>query len=185
MCTQLAETNAKSPRQAFQFPSNGKAHVHWSCLWGRWWIRFCVSIPFKRESTCALKGVFNVQRKTFKFQFPSNGKAHVHVLAVPTNNILSTEFQFPSNGKAHVHDVSDKVNNNPDEFQFPSNGKAHVHVVRLDDWEELVEFQFPSNGKAHVHAIIAGVIYGPYICFNSLQTGKHICTSRGRSHRAL
>ena len=38
----------------FQFPSNGKAHVHWSV---KQWIR---SVPTL-------------------FQFPSNGKAHVHL----------------------------------------------------------------------------------------------------------
>ena len=41
---------------------------------GRW-----VSIPFKRESTCALCAIKNTEELDEEtFPFPSNGKAHVH-----------------------------------------------------------------------------------------------------------
>ena len=39
-------------------------------------------------------------------------------------------------------------------------------------------FQFPSNGKAYMHTEIITEICQPIYSFNSLQTGKHICTSR-------
>ena len=79
-----------------------------------------VSIPFKRESTCAHgdQGEYVNHQNDTSFQFPSNGKAHVH--------------SFPKNSGAS--------SNNAPMFQFPSNGKAHVHVLKV---KGAVKFRIP------------------------------------------
>ena len=42
-------------------------------------------------------------------------------------------------------------------------------------------FQFPSNGKAHVHRVVGAPKHGFQVGgFNSLQTGKHMCTKLDR-----
>ena len=64
-----------------------------------------VSIPFKRESTCAhnIPGQVILALSDSQFQFPSNGKAHVHKIKLFLGSVETIAFQFPSNGKAHVH----------------------------------------------------------------------------------
>ncbi len=66
-------------QEVFQFPSNGKAHVHEKATVAglKSYLRE-VSIPFKRESTCAPIGFRFHGFRSSQFQFPSNGKAHVH-----------------------------------------------------------------------------------------------------------
>ena len=117
----------------FQFPSNGKAHVHrdmdgYDVVIGD----VLVSIPFKRESTCALKHID--LEATFVYGF----------------NSLQT-------GKHMCTDVWNGFFPLSKEFQFPSNGKAHVHTSGIS-----------SSGTLA-------------LCFNSLQTGKHMCTRSFRN----
>ena len=115
----------------FQFPSNGKAHVH--------------ELVEKGNGP-----------KDFSFQFPSNGKAHVHnprrgeengiqKVSIPFKRestcargskmfrpgMSITVFQFPSNGKAYMHFASGVTQTGGDLFQFPSNGKAYMHKVYI------------------------------------------------------
>ena len=87
-----------------------------------------VSIPFKRESTCAQEGL-NLENDVwgYRFQFPSNGKAHVHIpddVVKHPNKRVSIPFKRESTcarGRNQAGDVEGR------RFQFPSNGKAHVH----------------------------------------------------------
>ena len=102
MCTFVKDIGW-THRFEFQFPSNGKAHVH--------------------AATCP-----PYYGRGREFQFPSNGKAHVHAATCPPYYGRGREFQFPSNGKAHVHAATcPPYYGRGREFQFPSNGKAHVH----------------------------------------------------------
>ena len=140
---------------SFQFPSNGKAHVH-----------FC--------------GRPNHGRHSKGFQFPSNGKAHVHSEA---NRMIFERtvylFQFPSNGKAHVHGVFSyspeyafrlvsipfKRESTCALFIFFASGRDREGVSIPFKREStcargskmfrpgmsITVFQFPSNGKAYMH----------------------------------
>ena len=193
-------TNQNLDAVLFQFPSNGKAHVHEQRLVDTLLMfgfnslqtgkHMCtitrrktvnhllirVSIPFKRESTCA-RGEQYTFRRPKPFQFPSNGKAHVHALESylldPYTPRVSIPFKRESTcARGEVEydpDISGDVSIpfkrestcarlklikmlGQERFQFPSNGKAHVHgMVFLIIGCERFSFQFPSNGKAHVH----------------------------------
>ena len=99
------------------------------------------------------------------------------------NERVQKMFQFPSNGKAHVHPgvCLNPYGKGHPQFQFPSNGKAHVHCWIGFAEVVLYSFQFPSNGKAHVHLFVDDKVgVGGDKSFNSLQTGKHMCT-KGQS----
>ncbi len=203
MCTDNMKQMVAFYRDMFQFPSNGKAHVH-APVWTR------------------------KLNRSFLFQFPSNGKAHVHQLTKLMGSLYPEEFQFPSNGKAHVHEdlcpspklisacfnslqtgkhmctASDPMVGERASRCFNSlqTGK-HMCTKTLKKGLEAkevsipfkrestcarnyklhnaygfkeVKFQFPSNGKAHVHTLRAYGVYRQVYCFNSLQTGKHMCT---------
>ena len=162
----------------FQFPSNGKAHVHKKQRISKqkpWQ----VSIPFKRESTCALYRGNNLYVQPCSFNSLQTGK---HMCtendALGKNLIIEVSIPFKrestcarnpvgNNRRWHREEVSIPFKREstcaPSHsecifdvamivFQFPSNGKAHVH--REGSTSEplcLCLFQFPSNGKAHVH----------------------------------
>ena len=63
-----------------------------------------VSIPFKRESTCARDLATEFRNDKVRFNSLQTGK---HMCTRPSNGVtleqLMKMFQFPSNGKAHVH----------------------------------------------------------------------------------
>ena len=108
--------SSTSPRRQVSIPFKRGKHM-------------CTSIPFKRESTCAQKPTI-VRCKVNGFNSLQTGK-HMCTFLKMANSVCSDEVVF----------------------QFPSNGKAHVHF----------NFIF---GNTHI-----------VICsFNSLQTGKHMCT---------
>ena len=110
------------------------------------------------------------------FQFPSNGKAHVHRTPGLAKRYFKGVFQFPSNGKAHVHlDHASRYCM----FALSIPFKRESTCARRKDFK----FQFPSNGKAHVHSIIDRNISAA-ASFNSLQTGKHMCTFRSSHIRS-
>ena len=128
MCT---SPNILAPvwtRKLFQFPSNGKAHVHAptsrveaeeeevvvsipfkresTCAQGigmLFLFGMLVSIPFKRESTCAQSSSAMAETLYLSFNSLQTGKhmcTPFYYLQDFQERIL---FQFPSNGKAHVH----------------------------------------------------------------------------------
>ena len=66
-------------------------------------------------------------------------------------------------------------------FRFPTNGKAYGNTeATTTAVESQTEFRFPTNGKAYGNSAPNS---NPFciICFDSLQTGKHIGTDKGGS----
>ena len=105
----------------------------------------------------------------------------MHMLAMISKSKNSKLFQFPSNGKAYMHKgVRSSGTSPPAPFQFPSNGKAYMHITNFLRADTQGVFQFPSNGKAYMHQRKRSVTRVPSRSFNSLQTGKHICTKEDR-----
>ena len=95
-------------------------------------------------------------------------------------------FQFPSNGKAYMHRASHShfyVGTRPVSIPFKREG---IYARKIPRWNpsRLILFQFPSNGKAYMHEIQreAKKVH-KQVRFNSLQTGRHICTTRQRKLR--
>ena len=154
MCTHRDKVEAMKPVE-FQFPSNGKAHVHGIIGGHKDDEVETVSIPFKRESTCAHGSVLSdISAVAKSFNSLQTGKHMCTVL-------------YPHSGIGY-----------PVAFPFPSNGKAHVHYsTQTRSWKDFSKFQFPSNGKAHVHENFKEQTLEKN-SFNSLQTGKHMCTRR-------
>ena len=137
---------------------------------------------------------------TLMFQFPSNGKVYPKQPRLSERLILEPGFQFPSNGKAYpkLKSKSSKLigrpcfnslqtgkhiqsfrtawgrNSKRIQFQFPSNGKAYPKVITSFRSSGEILFQFPSNGKAYPKMRLTIWNCRISMCFNSLQTGKHI-----------
>ena len=135
----------------FQFPSNGKARVN----------------LYQRH-----RGV-----PSGKFQFPSNGKARVNEKKSARSCSIWLVFQFPSNGKARVNIFYClTVSCDSGVFQFPSNGKARVndfYLFRLRWWWCVVSIPFKRESTCERKST-SSLLPLPVICFNSLQTGKHV-----------
>ena len=112
-----------------------------------------VSIPFKRESIYAQADGWKNCNSRVQFQFPSNGKAYMHSIEQETQAAREAAFQFPSNGKAYMHRKNAKV----------VSGRAG-----------FVSIPFKREGiYARIILLVAAAAPAG---FNSLQTGKHICT---------
>ena len=112
-----------------------------------------VSIPFKRESTCAPVIDTTTALGLFLFPFPSNGKAHVHSGIFFALLILVFCFHSLQTGK-HMC-TKEKPVETPGEEGFHSlqTGKHMcTKVMKTQFSSSLILFPFPSNGKAHVHA---------------------------------
>ena len=58
-------------------------------------------------------------------------------------------------------------------FNSLQTGKAYPKFKRIQKMANSRKFQFPSNGKAYPKKPLKG-LWNNVICFNSLQTGKHI-----------
>ena len=68
-------------------------------------------------------------------------------------------------------------------FQFPSNGKAYMHDIRKSKWDHdsvwvSIPFKRESIYARRSYQRNSRHLYT--LCFNSLQTGKHICTDSYR-----
>ena len=115
----------------------------------------CVSIPFKRESTCA----------------QSNVKGH----SVYRGRQVSIPFKRESTCALSCDYPGCKKK----KFQFPSNGKAHVHRKKKEEGSDGDNQRFNSlqTGK-HMCTLSPLSAPSPPTRFNSLQTGKHMCTQR-------
>ena len=116
------------------------------------------------------------RQKKMSFNSLQTGK---HMESVPDGNLPRVRlnaFQFPSNGKAHGKHKDEKRCGGLGKFQFPSNGKAHGKQATIQRRHTcLRQFQFPSNGKAHgKHCSPPLFLLNFFMCFNSLQTGKHM-----------
>ena len=157
MCTDINFGQGSGQRTEFQFPSNGKAHVHQekpksvaaalldnlcfnSLQTGKHMCTSVVNSPlfifsasgFNSLQTgkhmCTDKGEKKEERTLLRFNSLQTGK-HMCTCDKAVVVVPVPEFQFPSNGKAHVHRPDgDCANERKRLFQFPSNGKAHVHA---------------------------------------------------------
>ena len=111
-----------------------------------------VSIPCKRESTCARMPPNFSSRTSTKFPFPANGKAHVHYSQTPIPPHHDEKFPFPANGKAHVHNyivISCFYHRHRVSIPCKRESTCAQRITRLLPGRR--KFPFPANGKAHVH----------------------------------
>ena len=140
--------------KVFQFPSNGKAHVHPSTpnALPSGITRFNSLQTGKHMCTEETASMPTKAERSFN-SLQTGKHMCTGFFRIPLS-MLSVLFQFPSNGKAHVHSLFSLPQAEIEKvFQFPSNGKAHVHsLFSLPQAEIEKVFQFPSNGKAHVHS---------------------------------
>ena len=161
----------------FQFPSNGKAH----------------SDPRPRSQCRFRRSCFNSLQ---------TGR-HIQTISERTLDELRLEFQFPSNGKAHSdEEVSEKrhasllkvsipfkregtFRRSPGprrrralcvSIPFKREGTFRPNFRAKRDFAGA-GFQFPSNGKAHSDRQRQRRTRRHALCFNSLQTGRHIQTT--------
>ena len=149
MCYQYRSINKAC---LFQFPSNGKAYTKLYCSICRDTKIFNVSIPFKRESIYKVCGM----------SFDSETMIEVGF------NSLQTGKHIQSKSTIRLNKGSLKW------FQFPSNGKAYTKegiYIRILKWTVSIPFKRESIYKADNSS---DTREDANMCFNSLQTGKHI-----------
>ena len=110
------------------------------------------------------------------FQFPSNGKAYPKMTTAEINDFVAKQFQFPSNGKAYPKFCYQFIGfgtrccvSIPFKRESISKGVKQGRTLT-----RTTQFQFPSNGKAYPKSKNWAEEDCDALCFNSLQTGKHI-----------
>ena len=180
---EVVEANSANA-DAFQFPSNGKAH----------------SDPVAASAAVKCKLSFNSLQTgrhiqtdtgvTFKgglsFNSLQTGRHIQTKWRELTNETESDWFQFPSNGKAHSdnHGSGNTKMSSPSLFQFPSNGKAHsdrlISPLRVAGLNS--SFNSLQTGR-HIQTICTDTSVPPWQSFNSLQTGRHIQTKEEGKER--
>ena len=138
-----------------------------------------VSIPCKRESTCALthsrKQSPPASRCFHSLQTGKHMCTYLRSAKEYARPIVSIPCKRESTCARHRNDCRDRSRK---QFPFPANGKAHVHectfnlisYVEVEGFHSLqtgkhmctaitptdvarlrLMFPFPANGKAHVH----------------------------------
>ena len=175
-----------------------------------------VSIPFKRESTWKVRPPRAAMRKHRSFNSLQTGKhmesRHAMVTYIPNSGNV---FQFPSNGKAHGKsaDINVYTVGREDRFNSLQTGK---HMEReqlhgagsnnhrfnsLQTGKHMERYSFgreifpekgfnslqPGTGKHMESNTLVARAQLFYMCFNSLQTGKHMesLSSNDRWHSPL
>ena len=91
------------------------------------------------------------------------------------NHILLL-FQFPSNGKAYLNNWLTNEVLTGVWFQFPSNGKAYLNWIRKKVVIPTTSVSIPFKRESISELTQENIGWIFSLCFNSLQTGKHIWT---------
>ena len=158
MCTNQRRNNVIVSRPGFHSLQTGK-HMCTHRRIGQRHVSENVSIPFKRESTCA-RTWLRERILRFKFPFPSNGKAHVHSedrIPMGTTSFVSIPFKRES---TCAHTCRRK--------KIPGSEKS---------------FHSLQTGK-HMCTEIFKAMQASELGFHSLQTGKHMCTEQQQQKNA-
>ena len=136
-----------------------------------------VSIPFKRESIYARQDVrFHVNHDN-RFNSLQTGK---HICTHPQLEQYcgGLQFQFPSNGKAYMHHRSCKISVDTVFVSIPFKREsiyAQGAKQALQAEKEFVSIPFKRE-SIYARRAKQSSHTSRKSCFNSLQTGKHICT---------
>ena len=100
-----------------------------------------VSIPCKRESTCAL-GVSGNHHRVHTFPFPANGKAHVHEAERAALNAEYSSFHSLQTGKHMCTDA--RGGNCEDDGQRFHSLQTGKHMCTARAWHFLPVFNLVS-----------------------------------------
>ena len=136
-----------------------------------------VSIPFKRESTCAQR-VEKFRLKTLQsFNSLQTGKHMCTAIGQGFEKLLEA-FQFPSNGKAHVHEVEEAAEEEEEEVSIPFKRESTCarKLRRTPCFAACVSIPFKRESTCARRQMKRPP--SQVSCFNSLQTGKHMCTKQ-------
>ena len=136
-----------------------------------------VSIPFKRESTCAHYRRIRNPVAVFGFHSLQTGK-HMCTKYRHKEETWIQTVSIPFKRESTCARIYPSCNWDLQEVvSIPFKRESTCAHKELSKEQLSVLFPFPSNGKAHVHKIDASEINNSRdFSFHSLQTGKHMCT---------
>ena len=134
----------------FQFPSNGKAHVHGIIGGHKDDEVETVSIPFKRESTCAHGSVLSdISAVAKSFNSLQTGKHMCTKMLQSPEHFRRSSVSIPFKRESTCARPFEELRSyRSQRFQFPSNGKAHVHKMLSDSLNSQRKVSIPFKRES-------------------------------------